>query len=115
MNVTTIVSTFGGPDWERMGHRTAREHDAIHVHLPTGTLAEARNKGAEAATGDWLCFLDADDSLAPGYLEAMRAALPSGDGRWLLAPAVSFVGRRGAAGDAHGCLHASTSGTGTGW
>lgn len=100
MNVSVIVATFGGIDWKGMGQRTAREHDAIHIHLDHGTLAQARNLGAETATGDWLCFLDADDSLAPGYFEAMRASLPSGGGRWLLAPAVSYVGRRGQQGNA---------------
>jgi len=47
----------------------------------------ARNAGAAAATGDVLCFLDADTSPEPGYLAAM-ARLPA------LAPETVTVGRR---------------------
>lgn len=35
--------------------------------------ADARNNGAAAGVSEWLCFLDADDELAPRYLEAMSA------------------------------------------
>jgi glycosyltransferase involved in cell wall biosynthesis len=37
----------------------------------------ARNLGVQAASGDRLLFLDADDEIAPGYLQAMNAALES--------------------------------------
>lgn len=50
------------------------------------TLHEARNVGALRAATRWLIFLDADDTLAPGYVDALMAA--KGD---LRAPAVSWV------------------------
>lgn len=37
--------------------------------------AFACNEGARAARGDSICFLDADDEVAPGYVEAMAGAL----------------------------------------
>jgi len=37
--------------------------------------AHARNVGAAAATGDAFLFVDADDEVAPGWLEAMGRAL----------------------------------------
>ena len=75
MDVTVIVATFGDGDWATRGNATARRHDATHVHGPD--LATARNQGAEHATSEWLVFLDTDDELLPGYVDAMGRA--SGD------------------------------------
>jgi glycosyltransferase involved in cell wall biosynthesis len=36
-------------------------------------LAHGRNCGLEAATGDIVCYLDDDNSLAPGYIAAVKA------------------------------------------
>lgn len=41
--------------------------------------AHARNAGADAAAGDKILFLDADDEAAPGYIRAMTNALESSD------------------------------------
>lgn len=51
------------------------------------TLADARNAGAQQAVSRWLCFVDADDELEPGYLEALTGR------QWgdLRAPAVRYV------------------------
>jgi GT2 family glycosyltransferase len=40
-------------------------------HEPEATISQVRNALGEEATGDWLCFLDADDELAQGYLSTM--------------------------------------------
>jgi GT2 family glycosyltransferase len=50
-------------------------------------LAAARNLGASSATGDILCFLDADTAPEPGYVRAITR-LPA------LAPETVAVGRR---------------------
>ncbi|MBK6580440.1 MAG: glycosyltransferase [Sandaracinaceae bacterium] len=67
-----------------MGAATAAQHDAVHVHGKT--LAAARNIGAQAATTEWLVFLDADDELSEGYCDAILAA--DGD---LRAPALHLI------------------------
>ncbi|MFE1927723.1 bifunctional glycosyltransferase/CDP-glycerol:glycerophosphate glycerophosphotransferase [Streptomyces asoensis] len=42
------------------------------VHLPeNGGLGRARNAGMERASGDYLLFLDSDDTLTPGALHAI--------------------------------------------
>ena len=41
-------------------------------------FAAARNAGADAATGDWLLILDADERLAPNSAETIRKALRNG-------------------------------------
>jgi len=49
---------------------------AVHVrHEQNGGLATARNTGIDAASGEYLTFLDGDDWLAPGYYEQLVAAI----------------------------------------
>jgi glycosyltransferase involved in cell wall biosynthesis len=40
------------------------------LRVPNGGVARARNRGIEAATGDWIAFVDADDIWLPGKLQA---------------------------------------------
>lgn len=95
MNVSILVCTYGPDRWRELARERAIPSAAIQqpfeivvVHQADGTLAGARNRGAGYAAGDWLCFLDADDALAPGYLAAMAACEPEGPA--LLMPAVSY-------------------------
>ncbi|MEU2210000.1 CDP-glycerol glycerophosphotransferase family protein [Streptomyces hygroscopicus] len=59
----------------------ARDSRVVPVHQPVNSgPGQARNAGAERAGGDYLLFLDGDDTLAPGTLKGLadRLAL-SGD------------------------------------
>ncbi len=84
IDVTVIVATFGDARWERLAQERAvpsalREvapDRVVQVHDPHGSLAEVRNMGADLARSEWLCFLDADDEIEPGYMAAMAAAAP---------------------------------------
>lgn len=78
-----IVVDDGSDEEPRMSHgaRLLRQPDEGF------RLAAARNLGATAATGDILCFLDADTAPEPGYVEAITR-LPA------LAPETVAVGRR---------------------
>lgn len=50
--------------------RLAAEDPRIRViHKPNGGEGSARNAGVEAATGDWVTFLDGDDVWLPNHLE----------------------------------------------
>ncbi|WP_339129658.1 bifunctional glycosyltransferase family 2 protein/CDP-glycerol:glycerophosphate glycerophosphotransferase [Streptomyces sp. f51] len=50
----------------------ARDARVRAVHLPENVgLGRARNAGLERATGDYLVFLDSDDTLTPGALGAV--------------------------------------------
>lgn len=52
-----------------------------YVRRENGGLAAARNTGTAVSSGDWLLFLDADDTLTPNALESLsRAAEDSGAG-----------------------------------
>jgi len=46
---------------------------------PPMSAAHARNVGAAVAQGELLCFVDADDRVAPGWLEAMTSGLAVAD------------------------------------
>lgn len=41
------------------------------IHKENGGLSDARNAGIDAADGDYLMFVDSDDELAPGTLDAV--------------------------------------------
>ena len=40
------------------------------LHRPNGGAAAARNTGLDAAAGEWVLFVDADDELLPGAVGA---------------------------------------------
>ncbi|WP_405955292.1 CDP-glycerol glycerophosphotransferase family protein [Streptomyces phaeochromogenes] len=50
----------------------ARDERIVPVHLPVnGGIGPARNHGAKLARGEYLLFLDSDDSYTPGTLRAI--------------------------------------------
>jgi GT2 family glycosyltransferase len=101
MRVSVCIATYGGSEWEEMAWTRAYPsvtgaHEILCFHDPDGTIASVRNEVGNTARGEWLCFLDADDELAPGYLGAMeRAAERAGDGPVLLTPAVQLLRHKG--------------------
>lgn len=97
MDVTVCICTYGDPDqWVPLA-KTAFESVksiapfTITIHKQTSTLAEVRNEALGMVHTEWVCFLDADDSLAPDYFLQMSEA-PEAD---LRAPAVSYVAPNG--------------------
>ena len=45
------------------------------IHKPNGGLGDARNVGLEASTGEYVLFLDSDDTIAPQTLTVLTEAL----------------------------------------
>lgn len=88
--VDVVIPTVGqlNDEWARFLNRAA--HSVTGQTVPPTSqwkwgrsetsVTEARNAGAALSTADWLIFLDADDELDPGYIEAMLAG--TGDVRW---------------------------------
>lgn len=104
-SISVIVASYGKEKWQRLALKRAvpslRDQDAELVvnHEPDGNVASCRNNAALAANGQWLCFLDADDELAPGYIAAMRDAIAfyNPHAHTLFTPKVQYVtgARRG--------------------
>lgn len=90
MDVTIVVATFGGDEWPALAAERAvpsAEAQGVPVVAFHGdTLHGARNGALERVDTEWVVYLDADDELRPGFVDAMAAG--SADVR---APAVSYV------------------------
>jgi glycosyltransferase involved in cell wall biosynthesis len=107
LDVSILIATYGDESWEALARSralpSAQNQEPCEIligHDPEGTIAEARNGLAERAVGEWLCFLDADDELGPGFIQAMQRVygqrLETDGVPPLLTPAVAYVrnGRR---------------------
>lgn len=92
--MTVAIATFGDPRWEELAEERALP-SAFVQNVPIArchgkTLADARNGALESVSTEWVIYLDADDELEAGYVDAMAAG--SAD---LRAPAVRYIrGRR---------------------
>lgn len=88
--VTVCCGTFGGHEWIDLARQralpSARLQCARVIHVHARTLAEARNLALAEVETEFVIFLDADDELAPGYVETLLAG--SAD---LRVPSVSYV------------------------
>lgn len=74
--VGVVVATFGDdPKWSYLAERamqSAQDAGADKIfHSHEVMLSVARNRGARVVDTPWLIFLDADDELDEGYIEAM--------------------------------------------
>lgn len=75
--ISVVVATYGHTSWKHLARTRAcpsvpTAAPLIDVH--GDTLAGARNAGLERVETELVVFLDADDELEPGYLDAMAAA-----------------------------------------
>ena len=76
-----ILVDDGSTDGERpsLCDRLAQAHQPLVrvIHQPNQGLGGARNTGLEAAQGEYLLFLDSDDTIAPETLSLLKSAAAS--------------------------------------
>jgi GT2 family glycosyltransferase len=74
--IHVVVVDDGSDDDSRAILERYADHPQVDVRLTTrGGVARARNAGAAVAPGDWLVFLDADDTLRDVFVERTWRAL----------------------------------------
>lgn len=76
-NLEVILVDDGSDDGcPALCDRLAGEDGRIRViHKENGGLSDARNAGTEAATGDYIAYVDGDDWIEPDMYEQMLAAM----------------------------------------
>jgi len=76
-----LIVSYGDPWWRDLAISralpsalTQGDNEIVMVHDPDPgiSLSRLRNRAADMATSESLVFLDADDELEPGYIDAMR-------------------------------------------
>lgn len=84
--ISVVITTYGEDHWRDLAWSRAypsaldqgAEEIIVH-HEPDLPIGPARNAAGLLASGEYLCHLDADDELAPGYLDAMETAIQSAE------------------------------------
>ena len=53
---------------DEYSHKDTR---VIVIHKPNGGLSSARNAGLESSSGEYICFIDSDDTVEPEFAEKL--------------------------------------------
>lgn len=90
VDASIVVASYGDERWVDLAMSralpSARAQGVPVIYVHGLTLHGARNAGLAQVETEWVVFLDADDELAPGYIEALATG-----SRDLRAPAVQYV------------------------
>lgn len=94
-NLQLLLVDDGSPDATPAlcDELAAQDPRITALHRENGGASAARNTGLDAAAGEWVLFLDADDELLPGLWQALPAALEQ-------RPAIVLFGMERASGPA---------------
>ena len=76
-HLEVILIDDGSPDsCPRLCDEWAEKDPRVRViHQENGGVSSARNAGLDAATGDYIAFVDSDDAIRPNYFETLYALL----------------------------------------
>lgn len=81
-NLEILLVDDGGKDRapEICDYYGAKDGRIKVIHKPNGGAASARNAGLDAATGDYICFVDGDDAVDCRYVEQLLETVRECDG-----------------------------------
>src|SRR5262249_43426495 len=74
-----VVLNGATPETAEVARELAKNPKTKVVAMEKSTLAAARNRGLDAATGTWIAFLDDDDIWLPSKLEVQLDAAAGAD------------------------------------
>ncbi len=77
MKISVIIPSIDGRRPEGIPEDPRLEVVVVEGVSPVG---EARNEGLRRATGEWIAWVDADDAVAPGWLDGICAAIDANPG-----------------------------------
>lgn len=99
--ISIVITTYGDDGWidlawARAYPSTMKQgaQEVIVKHFPDLSIGPARNAAAaKVKKPGWLCFLDADDELEHGYIDAMKQAIENTKNpeMTLFQPAVRYI------------------------
>ena len=72
-NIEVILVDDGSPDncGKICDEYAAKDYRVKVIHQQNGGVSAARNVGLANATGEWITFVDADDSVTCAYIEQL--------------------------------------------
>lgn len=97
MDIDIIITTHGEQRWAQLAYDVAAQSACQQAvtHLfhadECVSLGDARNQAVDNVDPQgYICFLDADDELQPGYMTAMKKAIAENPGDRLFVPALKL-------------------------
>lgn len=80
-DIQLILVDDGSPDaCGKICDEFARKNsNTVVIHKENGGVSSARNAGLDAATGEYIGFVDADDTVSPDYFENLLKAVQKGN------------------------------------
>lgn len=91
-----VLIDDGSPDCSgALCDEYARKDNRIHViHQKNAGVSAARNRGLDAAKGEWICFVDSDDWCAKDMLSILYSAAHENDADVVCGAALSTDGKK---------------------
>lgn len=87
MDVSVVVASFGTEEWRTLATEraipSAEAQGVPVIHVHGEDLVGSRNAGLAQVKTEWVIFLDADDELELGYIEAMSEGTADVRGPWV--------------------------------